>query len=42
MEKHIGVTPKIHQTNVFEAKRIRLSFFVYFGKATLAQAFLML
>ena len=25
--EHIGVIPKTHQTNVFEARMIRLSFF---------------
>ena len=26
--EHIGVIPKTHQTNVFEARMIRLSFFL--------------
>ena len=30
--EHIGVIPQTHQTNVFEARMIRLSFFWLFRK----------
>lgn len=40
--EHIGVIPKTHQTNVFEARMIRLSFFVFFKMEVFGIAFLML
>ena len=40
--EHTGVIPKTHQTNVFEARMIRLSFFVSFKMEAFGITFLML